>query len=279
MGIYARLGYNFDTNKFGGAQNLDPDVSNFLNASKLGLTQWQVNDLSSGSVDGYYENPYNDLLGLSAVFNTGLGVYSDTTLFLFDNIDGTAAAAADALHATSSSLESSLYSFAEHTNNLSGVTRSRDLGKFPDLNGGLSVGRQILNITSKTDNIQDNTPILGNFTSLYIKPELTAQAEVIKNDFISLINASGLDPTGNANNSMSTTSINAITSHLQAFQSLIDTRRNADCQFYQNSLEISNEYSKVYQFSNLGATQESLIQVVGSSKLHTDLSGNNEVVV
>lgn len=279
MGVYSRLGYNFDTNKFGDAATLDPSVSNFLGMSKLGLAQWQVDDISSGNVDGYYVNPYNDTLGLMAVFNTGIGVYSDTTLFIFDNIDGTSAAAADAVSAASSALQSSLSAFAVHTNNLSGVTRSSDTGVYPDLNSGLGVGRQMLNITSKTDNIKDNTPILGNFTSLYIAPELTAQATIVKNDFINLVNASGLDPSGNANNSMSTTSLNVIAAHLQGLQSLIDTRRNEDCQFYQNSLQISQQYSKIAQFSNLGATQESLIQVVGSDKLHTDLAGNNEIVL
>jgi hypothetical protein len=162
---------------------------------------------------------------------------------------------------------SSLQNFANHTNNLSGVTVSTDATLYPDLNLALAVGRQMLNITNKSDGVQNNVPILGNFTSLYIGPDLSAQANVLANDYIVLSNSfSG------ANSNVSNATMNTIIFDIQTLQTLIDDRRNGDITFYTNSNEIMQEYFTVLQFSNLGATQNSLIELIGTDKLKEDLS-------
>jgi len=262
MSIYARLGFNFDTAKFDGADTLSSGVLNFLSNTSINLSQWQIDDISSNTVYGYYQNPHNDNLGILSVFVTGIASYANTINYNYNNTD-----LANTMANVALSTYSSLQNFANHTNNLSGVTRSTDPTLYPDLNSALAVGRQMLNITNKSDGVQNNTPILGNFTSLYIGPDLSSQANVLANDYIVLSNSfSG------ANSNVSNATMNTIILDIQTLQTLIDTRKNEDITFYTNSNEIMQEYFTVLQFSNLGATQNSLIELIGTDKLKEDLS-------
>jgi hypothetical protein len=53
--IYNRLGYNFDTTKFGDDVDLAPGANNFLNNSSINLSQWQVDDIATSTATGYYQ--------------------------------------------------------------------------------------------------------------------------------------------------------------------------------------------------------------------------------
>ena len=168
MSVYNRLGFNFDTAMFNGADTLTPGVLNFLGNTSINLSQWQENDLANAQVNGYYQNPHNDKLGALAVFVTGISLLSNTANCTFDDLD-----TANTMANTAVSAQSSLLNFTYHTNNLSGVTRSSNTAMYPDLNTAVSIGRQILNITNKTDAVQNNIPILGNFTSLYVANDIS----------------------------------------------------------------------------------------------------------
>ena len=65
--------------------------------------------------------------------------------------------------------------------------------------------------------------------------------------------------------------INTIIFDIQTLSNEINTRRTDDITFYTNSYEIVNEYLTISQFSNLGATQNSLINIIGTQKLKTRL--------
>lgn len=265
MSVYDRLGFNFDTAMFNGADTLTPGVLNFLGNTSINLSQWQENDLANAQVNGYYQNPHNDKLGALAVFVTGISLLSNTANCTFDDLD-----TANTMANTAVSAQSSLLNFTYHTNNLSGVTRSSNTAMYPDLNTALSIGRQILNITNKTDAVQNNIPILGNFTSLYVANDISQFANTLANDFIILSDSISVVD-GNANSSISNTTMNTIISDIQTFQTFIDARKNSDIAFYLNSFQILQEYQTVAQFSSLGATQNSLIKLVGTDKLKTNL--------
>ena len=264
MSVYGRLGFDssFDTTLFNNADTLTSGVLNLLGNTSINLSDWQIQDLSNATVNGYYQNPHNDNLGVISVFLTGISLYANTSYYTYSNPD----VANNVLLAASSSL-TSLTNFTNHTNNLSGVTRSSDISVYPDLNSGLSIGRQILNITNKTDGVQNNIPMLGTFTSLYIGNTLTSLASTITNDYITLSNSF----TGTTSN-VSNSTMNTIISHIQSLQTQIDARKNSDISFYVNSYGILQEYQTVSQFSNLGATQNSLITLIGTDKLKADLS-------
>jgi hypothetical protein len=65
--------------------------------------------------------------------------------------------------------------------------------------------------------------------------------------------------------------MNTIISDIQFFSNTVNARVSGDITFYTNSYEIVNEYNYISQFSNLGATQNNLIEIVGTDKLKDDL--------
>jgi len=259
--IYGRLGFNFDTTNFKGDDALTPGVENFLKNSSIDLSTWQIDDIANTAVGGYYENPYNDNIGELAVFITGIVAYANTEAYGYDNPD-----LANTMLAAASSAQTALTNFTNHTNNLSGVTQSSNTAAFPDLNSGLNVGRQILQIVNKSDGVQNNVPILGNFTSLYIANTISDSTTKIRNDYITLANSFI-----GANSNITNSAMNTIISDVQVFTNEINARTSGDITFYTNSYEILNEYSYILQFSNTGATQNSLIEIVGTDKLKDDL--------
>jgi hypothetical protein len=260
MTVYGRLGFNFDTTKYNGADVLPANVQNYLANTSLNLSDWQTNDLANTTVGGYYQNPHQSVLGTITISLNSLLANCTNVTFTY------ASDRANVLSSSISNTQNSIITFTSHTNNLSGLTLSSNSAVYPDLNTALAVGRQILNITNKTDSIQNNTPILGNFTSLYIGSDLNTYNNYLKNDVITL------NSTISSNvSSISQNSINVIISHVQTLQTLLDTRYNSDISFYQNSLSISKDYQSVSQFSNLGSTQNSLISLIGTSKLKTNL--------
>lgn len=264
MGIYDRLGFNFDTTYFGDALYFTDGVSAYMNSTPLLLKTWQVNDIANNTASGYYQNPHNDVLALLSIFVGGIASYSNTEYYIYNN----APDVANNLSNTVATVESSLTDFALHTNYISGVTNSTDSSVYPDLSMALAVGREMLTLTNKTDDVQNNVPILGNFTSLYINSDLIELNNRIANDYIMLSNS--FIETGNTSN-ISNANVNMIITDIEDLKTLIDTRRNADISFYQNSYAVLRDYQTVTQFSTIGATQNSLIQLIGTDKLKADL--------
>jgi hypothetical protein len=259
--IYGRLGFNFDTANFGGDDVLSPGVLNYLSNSSINLSEWQIGDLANTAVNGYYENPYNDNLGELSVFITGIETYANTQAYGYDNPD-----LANTMLLAASAAQTALTNFTNHTNNLSGVTDSSNTAAYPDYSSALNVGRQILQLVNKSDGVQNNVPILGNFTSLYIANTISDSTTAIRNDYITLANSfSG------ANSNISNSAMNVIISNIQFFSNTVNARVSGDITFYTNSYEIVNEYNYISQFSNLGATQNNLIEIIGTDKLKDDL--------
>lgn len=259
--VYGRLGFNFDTTQFNGADVLSPGVINYLDSSSINLSEWQINDLANTAVGGYYKNPYNDKITVLSVSLTGIILYANTEFYSYDNPD-----VANTMLLAATSAQNSLINFTTHTNNISGVTRTSDASLYPDLTSALSIGRQILSITNKTDAVQNNTPVLGNFTSLYIGNTFNLYTDTITKDYITLSNSfSG------ANSNISTETMNTIIYDIQSLQTLMDTRVNSDIVFYTNSYQIVQDYMTILQFSNLGASQNSLISIIGTDKLKKNL--------
>jgi hypothetical protein len=272
--IYGRLGYNFDSTKFGDDVNLSSGATNFLNNSSINLSQWQVDDIASASTSGYYTNPYSSILSRLTVVLTGMAANCNTSSITFDTAD----AQANTLSSSISGALSAVSGFSTHTNCISGVERSANTCLYPDLNTALSVGRQVLSLTNKADQTQNNVPVLGNFTSLYISDDINSSSNNIFRDSIILSN-SLYDMDGNTYSNISVSSINSIITDVNSLQNLLNTRKNSDISFYQNSLAIVQDYQKVLTFSNVGDTQNSILQIVGTPKLKNDLATSQPLPV
>jgi hypothetical protein len=243
-----------------------PAANNFLNNSSVQLSQWQVNDIANASATGYYQNPYTSTLSSLTITLTNMALSCNTSNVTFDTAD----AQANTLYSTINNTLSSISSFKTHTDCISGVQKSSDGSLYPDLNTALAIGRQVLSLTNKADGVQNNTPVLGNFTSLYIKDQVNSLSTTIRNDSTILLNSIYVLDGNNASN-ISVSAINSIITDVSSLQTLLDSRRSGDISFYQNSLAVVQDYQTVLTFSNVGATQNSLLQMVGTNKLKTSI--------
>lgn len=265
--IYNRLGYNFDTTKFGDDVDITPGANNFLNNSSINLSQWQVDDIASATATGYYQNPYTSVLNNITIVLNGMAANCNTSNITFN----AAPTQANTLYTSVINTLTAVSNFKTHTDYISGVERSANTVLYPDLNVALAIGRQVLSLTNKADQTQNNVPILGNFTSLYIRDDVNSRSNSIIQDAITLGN-SLYEFDGNTYSNISVSSINTIITDVNALESLLNVRRNGDINFYQNSLAIVRDYQTVLTFSNVGDTQNSLLQIVGTTKLKTDLA-------
>jgi hypothetical protein len=265
--IYNRLGYNFDTTKFGDDVNLIPSANNFLNNSSINLSQWQVDDIATSTATGYYQNPYSSVLSNITIVLNGMAANCNTSNITFN----VAPTQANTLYSSIINALTAVSDFTTHTNYISGIERSANTVLYPDLNTALSIGRQVLSLTNKADQTQNNVPILGSFTSLYIRDDVDSRSNAIIIDSRTLGNSLYVED-GNTYSNISVSSINTIITDVNSLQTLLATRRNGDINFYQNSLAIIRDYQTVLTFSSVGATQNSLLQIVGTTKLKTDLA-------
>ena len=92
----------------------------------------------------------------------------------------------------------------------------------------------------------------------------------IYNDYNTLLNTIGI-VSGNSTSNITDSQMNVFISDISTTQTIMDTQRNGDITFYTNSLSVMRDYQNLLQFTNLGATQNSLIQIIGTPKLHSDL--------
>lgn len=270
--IYGRLGFNFNTSNFHGDDQLTTGAQNYLKNSNIRLNQWQINDIATNSVNGYYQNPYTSQLNALTIVLNNFIANCNTSVVTFTN----APDVANSVVTYASAAISSIGSFITHTNNLSGVTNSSNTAQYPDLNSGLAIGRQVLTLTAQADGVQNNTPVLGNFTSLYIANDVTQISTTVTNDY-NILSASFYISGGNTATDISNTQLSLIASDIQSISTLLDGRRNADVSFYQNSLAVVSDYAKISTFSNVGATQNSILNIVGTNKLLTDLASSPPV--
>jgi hypothetical protein len=274
--VYERLNFSFDTGKFGDSINLSDNTKNYLNTAPVKLETWQKDDLANGSIvrTDYFKNPMiNVTARLSDNVNTMNLIVQ--TIDTFDNGSGTA------MKANLTNLIIEIRNYLSHTANISGVTEARAnvsetsnvVTHFPDYNKAVSAGEQILMLTHTTDNVANTVPLLGNFTSLFISDEITANANNIINDLVTVRNSvrievvGGETPTSSNVSNLSANLITTITANVVAANTLLSTRRLHDWNFYRNSLNILEDYNKINQLGRVGNTQKYLINnLVGTDK-------------
>ena len=274
--IYERLNFSFDTGKFGDAINLSDNTKSYLKAAPVRLETWQKDELANGSIvkTDYFKNPMiNVTARLSDNVNTMNQIVQ--SIDTFDNGSGTA------MKANLTNLIIEIRNYLSHTSNISGVTEARAnisdtsnvLTHFPDYNKAVSAGEQILLLTSSTDGVANTVPLLGNFTSLFISDEITANANNIINDLVTVRNSvrievvGGETPTSSNVSNLSANLITTITANVVATNTLLSTRRLHDWNFYRNSLNILEDYNKINQLGRVGNTQKYLINnLVGTDK-------------
>lgn len=253
-GVYATLGYSFNDPN-GNIQPLSKDAQTHLNAMPAFINSWQAQDIASNSVGGYFQNPLSSYLNTIITVSGNLIDVANTA-----NTNGYANALTILNAATL--LLSESQSFLAHTNRLSGVTPYTGNDEVnPYYDTAMGLGKTALYITNQTDNISNTSPILGSFTSLFVGPQIYSYANTLSADLIVLTNAVSA-------NTLTGAQITQINTDITNTNSLLTTRQTADVTYYANLRTFVNNYNSVKQFSNMGDTQNYLLNnFIGTPKL------------
>jgi hypothetical protein len=273
MGVFNRLGYNFDSTKFGSGDAFTAGQAYLLN-SVSPLKTWQADDLINAAATGYFQNPHSANLVILTTLASAFLPLSNTANVTFTY----AGDSANNLYLAANNVLIELSSFTDHTNRISGVTSTTNGNLLPDYQIAMSVGRQVLSITNQIDGVQNNTPLLGNFTSLAIGPDIANTIILLTKDLATL-NSTMTLVSGNLVSNITSSSMNTIVSDVQSAYTLLNGRRTSDVNFYLNSLSLVNDYNKVSQFTRVGVNSNYLINTlnIGTDKLKTNLQSNTVI--
>ena len=264
--IYNRLNITF-TN-FGEASNLSPGAANsltFIAENTPPMADWQKDDLANGNIQktDYFQNPMaNNVASITA--NTNIIIDTGNSLADYQMVS------------LGLALNEELVLFKQHTDNISGVTVV-NTANIPSYETASSVGQQIMMILAKTDgmdSVQNTSPILGSFTSLFIRDEMRANNEKIA--YYANVYASNTTFDGFTYIcTLPAQEIANIKSYLESTTTQIYNRRVEDVAFYNNAVQVMQDYGYMQQFTNAGGTNTYLMKnVVGTQRLSSNLSSN-----
>ena len=268
--VFALLNYSFDDAKYGNSIYLTDQAKKYLELAPKEIEPWQQNDIADGVVSRsrYYVNPAANvcstlLANANIIFASANSDPSNT----FTQV-GAGNAAMDLANTTLLFI-TEIIAFKSHTDNISGLTIATSSSKtVPHYDSVISMGQEMLILTNTTDSISNTTPMLGNFTSLFIGDDLANNNLVIYTDRLAMdaANVGGIS-------SLTANQINTIITHVQTANTLIGVRRAHDWNFYAKSVQIMDDYYFVRNFTHLGNTNSYLLNnLIGTDFLKTNIA-------
>jgi hypothetical protein len=269
MSIFGRLGYDA-ANTANSVTPFSTDVAYTMNAMPSLLNTWQTEDVSNNDTGGYFQNP---------VGNVTQQIWSvANTIISIPNIQQIANLANVSISANALSLAAN--NFYAHTNRMSGVS-GPDLNypTLPTYKLAIGISKVVMLIVTKSDNIQNNAPIMGSFTSLTIANSLNASYNTIiayANTIANSISSSsdgGEPPVITYSSNLTSNQTSTIANNINVIVNLMNSRRNGDVNFYYNSQTIVSNYNQLKQFSNPGQTELYLLNnYIGTDKLKSRIN-------
>ena len=286
--LFDRLGYNFTPSSNNAIIEFSENTLNHLNSVPQLLTDWQMTDLVDNNVGGYVKNPVANVI--TYLRNTCNSIYNlvSANASTNTNIITGSNATINAYFVSITTNTSNVGginggNFLAHTNRLSGVvnvaqsvaqTNDGELGNLPHYDTALAMGQVIMYLVYQSDGIQNNAPIMGNFTSLVIQNELESYNTVLQSTYSQINNSITITGSGTEANpyvrssNLSQSAVAAIYANTSGLANMIYTRRVGDEKYYGNTKQLLGEYQSVKAFSNMGMTANNLVQnFVGTDKL------------
>jgi len=290
MGIFDRLQYNFETTG-NSIFELSSNTQSFMNTVPSLLTDWQQEDIANDDVGGYFRNPVSTVTqNIRNTCNTLVSLLSSNPSTNTDAVTGTTGAITT-LFTTINTQSANIGSnngglFIAHTNRISGVTpisaspeTGTDTALLPHYETAISTGQLMMYFTNQSDNISNNSPIMGSFTSILVENELNSLYSNISSYYTTISNSititgTGISPDNYVRTSnLSLSVVQNMANNIQTIETTFSVRRDHDEKFYTNSRTVVDEYSQLRIFNNTGATANNLLHnYIGSDKLLTRLN-------
>jgi hypothetical protein len=270
------------------------NVLSHMNAIPKLLDDWQFEDLANDDVNGYFKNPVanvtSDIISVCGTLVSLLSAVPATNTTAVQGSTG----AITTLFTNINSLSSNVAGFngtefIEHTNRISGVTpvgaspssSGRDTALLPHYDTAMATGQLMMYLTYQSEGVQNNSPIMNNFTSIVIEEDLNSLYSNISSYYTTISNSITItgggtdaltDPFVRTSN-LSSTVVTDMFNNIQNIDNTLAEKRNNDEIYYNTSRQVSQDFNELRKFNNMGATANNLIQnYIGSDKLLTRLN-------
>ena len=272
--IFGRLGYNFESTGDQVIEFSDKTIRTMNAVPKL-LDDWQYEAVQNSDMDGYLQNPVQPITSSIISICSQIAANSVNVANL-----------STVLALASGISEVSGPEFIAHTDRISGLVEpitdedpDVDTNLLPHLDTAMAVGKSLTFIINQSDGIQNNAPIMGSFTSVLIEDDLTALRNAIIG-YPTLIGDSlfgeefiGEPPELVRYSSLTAGQIEDIEDNLSSISGTLTTRRTHDENFFTNSKEVLNDFSKMKKFKDMGPSEKNLTtNYIGTDKLNSKYS-------
>lgn len=244
----------------------------YLNTLPSIVNTWQVQDIIDDDTTGYHSNPVGDIITTVKTTQTTISSVCSPV----PQLTGISAVAVTSANTSNN--------FFNHTQRLSGVvTVAEDLRPdLPHYENAVQIGKTVIYILNKKEDVtgtsvENNGPIIGNFTSLFVANDLIQFSNTCNSDLQKINNSisSTIDiDTGiiTYSSNLSPTQISTITANLVYMTTFMDGMRANDENFFANEKKLIDNYNNVKLYSNPGQSELYLIEnFIGSDKLKTRL--------
>ena len=238
-----------------------------LNGIPAIIPKWQEEDIGNNNTTGYTTNKL--YLSLSSAYDTANAIY--------ENADGVNSLIT--IKTSASSLGTALANFRNHTDRLSGVTEPNgSTFDKPHYSTAVSAGKVIMLMTNKSDSVENNSPIIGSFSSLMCNTQIQSYKIILEDDYVTVNNSIYYEivpypPSSTKESNLSNAEIIAITSDLTDFANFMNGRRANDETFFTNSVGIVEQYKDLKKFTSMGQTELQLVNdFIGTDKLKSRIN-------
>jgi hypothetical protein len=269
--IFQQLGYNYSPSS-NEIITFDEKVLDTMNSMPELLSPWQYEDLRNNdtAITNYLVNPVASIS--TSILNICISI-SDACLNVSSLL---------IISSTANTTRLSATNFLAHTNRVAGIEPiNSDTVLLPHYDTAIGVGKSIMYIVYQADGIQNNAPIMGSFTSLFIKDDLTAKYNLIIN-YPTLISNSITtntytdgegNPVSESVSSLTPSQISEIITNISNLDNTMNTRRTHDENFFTNSKDILAEYDQMKKFKSPGNSETNIINdYIGTSRLKNNLA-------
>jgi hypothetical protein len=282
--IFEQLGYNY-TSTGNDIVEFTGDVLDSLQRIPPLLDEWAYEDLRNqdSAVTNYLRNPtknvtlqivstVNSLLSLSSSVS-GLSSITTSCRNIVDHFIPGPGEFDPPIFVKGSS-----NSYIEHCDRLSGLVQpNENTAELPHYDMAIGVGKSVMYLVYQSDGIQNNAPIMGSFTSLFVKEELESD-QIVLQSFINVVNSSiscstsGDPPETTCSSNLSPSQVSTITTKLNSVNDIFTNRRIHDENYYLNARTLLDKYEEMKRYKNPGQSEKNLFDnYIGTERLKNNL--------
>jgi hypothetical protein len=131
-------------------------------------------------------------------------------------------------------------------------------------------------IVFQSDGVQNNAPIMGSFTSLFIKDDLTVKYNLVTGYptlIANSITVETIEGEVTTTSNLTPTQISTIVTNVGALGTTMNTRRTHDENFYANCNIILEQYNEMKKFKSPGTSETNIINdYIGTTRLKNNLA-------